>query len=1102
MLKRIFPWLFWALLLAGGCDRADKEAIRDPEFIRQMNLGQAYLENRKQNPALAAYGKAVERAPKSALALRNLARAQMLARKEPEALQTLHRAVKLEPESAAAHYLMGMSHLRSANFPAAVEPLESSARLDPDVAPTRFQLAIAYQGVKNSDQAQEQLRETVRLDPLHISAHYKLANHARHNKDTEGQARHNREFMRLLRLFGNAGRTAEALEMSIHTRAEPFTPPSTPEELKTGPEPLKVHFSDVTQQVFATDIEHNATLATLLTVDQRGQASLFLIDEAGKAALLSMGENGRFQRVSLPLEAAPSTLFTMGVAGNFQDLPPLDRNSPVPVFNDILLMGPERVRLLRQNEAALFEDVTVASGIGGQGAEAGRWVDFEHDGDLDLLLARKTGLQLWQNNGAGGFEEVSDQVGLVGGEGATDLLAVDLKDDVAIDLLMANPTQGTQVFKNQRAGRFAPLTAPVSPWPTARRLLADDLDNDGHADVLLVRDQELLILYGGGSRRDHLTLADFLPKEAALMDYDNDGWLDVVAFGSRKESPVSGLARLWRNDRGKGWREVSSEVGLTSISLAPVRQVVAADLDGDNDTDLLLVTANQRMRLLRNEGGHVNGQLKVRLLGTKSNPSGFGAKVDLRAAAFRVSRVVTGVAVELGLAGHQQLDSLRATWTNGVMDNRMEVTVPGEPVLLEEPNVATGSCPLLYAWDGNGFRFVTDILGNAPLGLSLRRDVILPADPEELVWMGDESQFPLRNGRYVVQVGSEFREALYLDQARLMVVDHPEAVEVHPTDKLQPPPFPPSEVWGASALRLPHYVMGDDGVDRTVMVEAVDGRFAPPGRPLPLRGMTYPLTVTLDFGPLDYTRPLMLALTGWLQYGDASTNIAVSQNPAMTVIPPTLEAQTADGLWHPVAVTIGMPAGKTKTILTDLTGKLPAATERLRLTSTFEIRWDRIALFERYPEAGMRVQYLEPSAARLFERGFSEIRSRAPGHPTTPDHAEVARYPQWGTTLEGWCTRYGDVLELVTQQDQRLLIANAGDAVEIHFDPEPLGPVPEGHKRSFFFYSVGWDKDGDHNVIAGDRIAPLPVTVSSDDDWWLKYNTRWVPGNLMQVARE
>ncbi len=1099
MLKQIFPWFFSVLLLVAGCDQSDKEAGRNAELIHQMNLGQGYLENRSQEPALAAYGKAVELAPKSALALRNLARAQMLTRKESEAQQTLQQAIKLEPESAAAHYLMGLSHLRTANFPAAVEHLENSARLDPDVAPTRYQLAIAYQGVKNSDQALEQLQETVRLDPLHISAHYQLANHARRNKDTEGHARHNREFLRLLRLFGNDGRTEEALEISIHTRAEPFTPPTT----ATGSAPLMVRFSDVTQQVFATDIEQNATLATLLTVDQQGQASLFLIDEAGKAALLSMGENGRFQRVSLPLEAAPSTLFTNGVAGNFNDLPPPDRNSPVPVFNDILLTGPEQVRLLRQSETALFEDMTDAAGIGGQGAQAARWVDFEHDGDLDLLLARETGLQLWQNNGAGGFEEVGDQVGLVGGEGVTDLLAVDLKDDVAIDLLMASPTQGTQIFENQRAGRFAPVTAPVAPWPTARRLLADDLDNDGHSDILLVRDQELLIIFGGGSRRDHLTLADFFPKEAALIDYDNDGWLDVVAFGSREESPVSGLARLWRNGQGKGWQEVSSEVGLTSISLTPVRQVVAADLDGDNDTDLLLVTENQRMHMLRNEGGHVNGQLKVRLLGTKSNPSGFGAKVDLREADFRVSRLVNGVAVELGLAGHQQLDSLRATWTNGVMDNRMELKLTGEPVLLEEPNVATGSCPLLYAWDGKGFRFVTDILGNAPLGLSLRRDVVLPADPDELVWMGDESQFPLKNGRYVVQLGSEFREALYLDQVRLVVVDHPDSVEVHPTDKLQPPPFPPSEVWGGSALRLAHNVMGDDGVDRTEMVKAVDGHFAPPGRPLlPLRGMTYPLTLTLDFGPLDYTRPLMLALTGWLQYGDASTNIAVSQNPAVTVIPPTLEVQTADGLWRPVAVTIGMPAGKTKTILTDLTGKLPADTERLRLTSTFEIRWDRIALFERYPEAGMQVTYLEPSAARLFERGFSEIRSRAPGHPTTPDHAQVSKYPPWQTTLEGWCTRYGDVLELVAQQDQRLVIANAGDAVEIHFDPQPLGSVPKGHKRSFFFYSVGWEKDGDHNVIAGDRIAPLPVAISSDDDWWLKYNTRWVPGKLVQEARE
>ena len=74
-------------------------------------------------------------------------------------------------------------------------------------------------------------------------------------------------------------------------------------------------------------------------------------------------------------------------------------------------------------------------------------------------------------------------------------------------------------------------------------------------------------------------------------------------------------------------------------------------------------------------------------------------------------------------------------------------------------------------------------------------------------------------------------------------------------------------------------------------------------------------------------------------------NIAASHNPELPFPFPVLEVETADGRWHPIAATIGAPAGKTKTILVDLTGKLPANARRLRLQESFEIHWDRIALF-------------------------------------------------------------------------------------------------------------------------------------------------------------
>jgi hypothetical protein len=49
------------------------------------------------------------------------------------------------------------------------------------------------------------------------------------------------------------------------------------------------------------------------------------------------------------------------------------------------------------------------------------------------------------------------------------------------------------------------------------------------------------------------------------------------------------------------------------------------------------------------------------------------------------------------------------------------------------------------------------------------------------------------------------------------------------------------------------------------------------------------------------------------------------------------------------------------------------------------------------------------------------------------------------------------------------------------------------HTRSFFLYSVGWDKDADHNVIDGDTVEPLPVVAEVGDDWQIRYNTRWAP---------
>src|SRR6185503_13888340 len=88
---------------------------------------------------------------------------------------------------------------------------------------------------------------------------------------------------------------------------------------------------------------------------------------------------------------------------------------------------------------------------------------------------------------------------------------------------------------------------------------------------------------------------------------------------------------------------------------------------------------------------------------------------------------------------------------------------------------------------------------------------------------------------------------------------------------------------------------------------------------------------------------------------------------------PTLEAEVAPGSWKPVNVTVGAPAGKTKTILVDLDGKIEPGTKRLRLTESFEIHWDRIALLEKKADAKTGIASIPPLHADLHFRGFSAL---------------------------------------------------------------------------------------------------------------------------------
>jgi len=276
---------------------------------------------------------------------------------------------------------------------------------------------------------------------------------------------------------------------------------------------------------------------------------------------------------------------------------------------------------------------------------------------------------------------------------------------------------------------------------------------------------------------------------------------------------------------------------------------------------------------------------------------------------------------------------------------------------------------------------------------------------------------------------------------------------------------PPVAAWDGQGRRVTERVMRRDEI------------YASGFAPSPYQGVaSTPWSFTFDLGEAP-GRPVRLHLDGWIFPADASLNLAVAQRPDLPVVPPRLEVETATG-WRTLLPALGLPAGKTKTMVVD-TPPLPRGAHRLRIVSSLWLAWDRIA-WTTAPadEAAVVRARLAPIRAELHYRGFSASLRRAPNAPHAFDYARVSRRSPW-LPLPGRYTRYGDVRELLAAADDRSVVLGAGDEIELRFSVAELPPPPAGWVRTVFLESHGWDKDADRNTWEGRHVEPLPFRAMS-----------------------
>jgi Flp pilus assembly protein TadD len=690
-------------------------------------------------------------------------------------------------------------------------------------------------------------------------------------------------------------------------------------------------------------------------------------------------------------------------------------------------------------------------------------LDFDADGDLDVYVSAKGGDRLVRNNLDGTWTDVTAPAGIPAGLASAFAVAGDFDRDGDVDLVVGRVGGGLLLLDNLRGGRFAEKQAGLPKAGAVRAAAAGDVSGDGRLDLVWTTDAGAFLAVNRGD-------GTFLPPTALaapgggaplLFDFDNDGFLDLFVANR------NGASVLLRGDGAGGFAPVAG------APLPPALMAVALDFDRDGDLDLALLTPAGGIALLENRGGNANGWIDVALEGlptgsAKVNRFGFGSEIEVKAQELYAYRVASSAVTHVGLGSRRKAEVLRIVWTNGVPQNALD---PPVRTVLKEVQQLKGSCPFLYAFDGERWHFVTDALGRSPAGLLYDGVHQAPADTREWLVVGGDLLRP-SDGALTLDFTEELWETAYLDLAELRALDHPKGIEVVPDEKMVPPPFPRKALFTVSRPIVPR-ATDERGRDRTAEIAAADGRYLAGFAPTRYQGLVEPHDLVLELPQARQAKSVALYLTGWIFYADTSINVSLSQRKDLAPFGPVLELPDGRGGWTTAIPAMGYPAGKTKTMRVDLSGILDRADPRIRIRTNLAIYWDRICYTVNEEPAPLRRTPVPLSEARLFFRGFSRMTRDVEDGPQVFVHDDVDTAPRWAD-MAGFYTRFGDVTSLLRAADDRYVVLKGGDCVRMTFRAEGLPPLPEGWVRDWLVVLDGWDKDADKNTVAGQTVLPLP----------------------------
>lgn len=1123
-----------ALTLVFAADPSGKSA--DPtEAARLNNLGTAYMNQQLFDKALKAFEQAAAADPKMRIARLNQGVALLnLGRVDP-AKQILEAAVKDDPRDPNAWYSLAMLDKNTSDAEGAVSAFRHVIEIDPNDADTWYFLGTVYSQMRKFPEAIDAFQHALKINPLHASAEFGLARALQQSGQVADSREHLKRFQHITQTKIGSPISLAYGEQGKYSLAEQSQ--LAPEKVLAE---IPVQFVDVTQESGLTtmpapnsgfDVTSLGPGACFLDYDGDGWIDI-LLPAGGTQGGVSLYHNlgkGKFEDVTRKAGLDPSLHGVGCTAGDYDN----------DGFTDIALTTKDRVFLFHNEKNGTFKDVSEQAGLvpagGGEAAKSDietvgvTFIDYDHDGDLDLYVTRSAPARsaaggtghnmMWRNDGNGKFTDVSDSTGLSGNTASVAAVGTDYNNDRAVDLLLTGWPKGATIFENPREGTFK----QEEPWPShepARPtgVAVLDFDHDGWMDFALTSEEApALTLWrnnqGRGLEPVKLPAPHwFRAFGVAALDYDNDGWVDLVAVG---ETPGDGKGevRLFRNLGPAGFKDVTADVGLDRIHLQDPRAVITGDFDNDGATDLLITQSRGPAVLLRNEGGNKNHWMRLALKGLSDNKSAIGTKVEVFSDGNRQKFELAGSSgylganspyLTIGLGQAKEADIVRMLWPGGVLEDEINIAALRETSFTELDRRGS-SCPTLFVWDGQRYELVGDMLGAGVVGHWVgpnQRDNPRPIEYIKL----DRRAVREKNGKLSFRFMEPLEEAVYLDQVKLLAVDHPADLDVYPNEYFAGnPPFPPFKVVASRSAQPPAGAW--DGRDRNVLPDLLAHRYIGGFDVLPFKGFTKLHSLELDLGKPYQAGPLWLLMHGEVEYFTATSMYAAYQS-GLEPISPYVEALGANGKWTKVVDDMGFPAGGPRTMTADLTGKLPAGTRRIRIWTNLQIYWDSILVDRTSQRQTVRLTAVPLAAANLDFHGFPlKIEDNPPGNVKYVYEQASATGPY--TRPAGLYTRYGDVLPLLTATDDRMAVFGSGDEIGLDFDPAKLPGLPRGWVRDYFFAAHGYEKDMDFYAFDGDTVHPLPFRKMGDYpypegetfpldpahlDYLLKYNTRYISG--------